>query len=462
MDQFQNNGVWWLPSTSEKVSGKVSFSPTEGVTLELNGTLPVEGTKEEGLLRRELSKECPLIYGDLGRDGPVTIQNATVTSTSTSLGGHNESEEYLAERILIGGYLPQNPSFVRADFFVDEIPVWTNSSNVRSIFDIEDIEQTVDFDDIESVYAATGTKEYTAELEEAEVKLLNYSRISSDTKSVEMETVGVLRVTPNDEAMLNTLFEFGIITLEYLSFATGSGTSPDKIQLYTESNEQPLDVYSPLLDYSENISSSKVEYLFRPSYAEFEATLRNWIEHLEQTSEVHQNYRLLIHSSNLSPRLRFLTTVIALEAYYDSKYPSETLVPEEDFEEIQSDILEVVPDDSDIQSQLYGLLEYVANYPSIKDKLTKLMQIEQDIIEIFFDISELASKTRRMRNDVAHGSIEASPTEFHMMSKKLQLVLEALLAREIGVPVENLPNALANRHQELMDHLDIGDGQEKQ
>ncbi|MDL0145675.1 HEPN domain-containing protein, partial [Halobacterium salinarum] len=203
-------------------------------------------------------------------------------------------------------------------------------------------------------------------------------------------------------------------------------------------------------DYTKERPSSKADYLFRPTRVEFEQTLQNWVEHYRTVPEVHQNYRLLIHRTNLTPRLRFLTTVIALEALYDSKYESETLIPEDEFDEIQSDILEVVPDGSDLQNQLYGLLENVANYPSIKDKLVRLMESEEDLIGTFFDISDLAGEARGERNAAAHGSSESSPMEYNLLSKKLQLTLEALLAREIGVPAESLPSALASRHQELM------------
>jgi len=455
MDPFQNNGDWWVPSTSEKVSGEVSFSPTEGVVLKLNGSLPSEAEEPEQISRAELAKDYSLLHGDLGQDGPVTLLDATITSAN--FGGHSEAEEYLAQRMLIGEHLPSNPSFERADFVVDEIPVWTNSSTVRPVIDTQEVEQVVEFDDIEAVYAATSSKVYTADLDELEVKLSNYSRTSFGIDSAEMETIGVLKILPSDEATLSTLYEYGNDVLEYLSFAIGTGIYPDKVQLYTDLDEQPLDAYHTLVDYTGERSASKAEYLFRPDHTDFETTLQDWVEHCEEVPEMHQNYRLLLHRSNLSPRLQFLTTVIALEAFYDSKYQSETLIPEEEFDEIQSDILQLIPEDPDLQNQIYGLLENVANTPSIKDKLIKLMESEQELIEVFFDISELASEARTERNAVAHGSSEATPIRHNILSRELQLILEALIAREIGVPADDLPNALASRHQGLMEQMNLSE-----
>ncbi|GGK82990.1 hypothetical protein GCM10009067_39000 [Haloarcula sebkhae] len=458
MEGFESSGDWWVPgASSERVSGEVSFTPTEGVSLSLNGKLPFEGEQDEELLRMELSKDYPLLHGDLGQDGPVTVLNATITSAVS--GGYSKSEEYLAQTMVVGEHLSENPSFERVDFFVDEIPAWTDASTVRPVIDRESVEEAVDFGEIEAVYAATGAEEYVADLGDLEVKLSNYSRISTGGNSTEMETVGVLRVIASDEASVNTLSECGDRALEYLSFAIGTGIYPDKVQLYTDLDQKPLDMYYTLLDYTKDRSSSGAEYLFRPTHTDFESTLQNWLNHCESASEVHQNYRLLIHRSNLSPRIRFLTTVIALEALYESKHPDETYLQEKEFDEIRSDIMEVVPDGTDIQAQMHGLLENVANDLSIKDKLVKLIESEQELIETFFDTGELASEARIQRNKVAHGSIEATPNEHYMLSKKLELVLEALLAREIGVPADHLPNALASRHQDLTDRLEINGDQ---
>jgi len=452
MESFQNNGIWWVPGTPDRVSGYVEFSPSEGVTLDLNDSLPTEEDEAERMFQKELGEEYPLIYGDLGHGGQVTVQDATLTSINS--GG---PEEYFAKRIFVGEHLPQNPSFVKAVFFADEIPEWTNSSIVRPVFETDQIEESMDVDEIKTAYAVTNASEYAADLGELEVSISNYARISSEIDSVEMETVGVFKVIPDGESEFGKLLEFGNHALEYLSFAVGTGIYPSEIQLYTDPDSRPINGYYLLSDYTPNRSSSKAHYLFRPNNADFETTFRNWIEHQAEAPEVHQNYRLLIHRSNLSPQLRFLTTVIALEALYDSKYPSETVIPEERFDEIRSDILEAVPNDSDLQGQLYGLLEHVVNYPSIKDKLTTLMESEQQILDTFFDIQELASEARKQRNAVAHGSIESAPSELYILSIKLQLVLEALISRELEVPAENLPNALASRHQGLMDHLGIGD-----
>jgi len=458
MEPFQNNGIWWVPGTPERVSGKIEFAPTEGVTLELNGTLPYEGDGSERNARFELEKEQSVIYGDLGQGGMMTIQHAV--QTSANFGGNVESEEYTANQVFVGDRLPENPTFQRMDFYIDEIPTWTNASTVRSVVDREAVEDIVDYDEVEAAFATTGSTRYSADVDSFEINVSNYSKTSSSARSVEMETVGILEVIADDEASLDTLSEYGVHALEYLSFAIGTGIYPDEIQVHTETNDRPVDYYYTILDYTANRSANRAHHLFSPNNVGFENTLRNWIEHRDQSTEVHQNYASLIHRSNLTPQLRLLTATIALEAFYDAEHPSETVMPEEQFDEIQSDIMDVVPDNSDIQSQIYGLLENVANSPSIKDKLIELMESEEELIGIFFDIPELASEARRQRNALAHGSMEATQIELNVLSEKLRLVLEALLARKIGVPADDLPNPLASRHQGLVGQLDISEDSE--
>lgn len=182
MESFQGNGDWWVPDFSEeKVSGEVSFAATEGVTLDLNGTLPYEEEQPTGVSRLELAKKYSVLHGDLGQDGPATLLNAAITSASS--GGYSNSESYRADRLLIGGHLPQNPSFARADFFVGEIPDWTGDSTVGPVIDKESVEKATDVENIESVFAATDAEVYTAEFEDLEVKISNYSQTRSSQNS---------------------------------------------------------------------------------------------------------------------------------------------------------------------------------------------------------------------------------------------------------------------------------------
>ncbi|CQR53235.1 MULTISPECIES: ApeA N-terminal domain 1-containing protein [Haloferax] len=458
MESFQGIGDWWVPGSPKKISGEVSFSPVEGVTLDLNGKLPVEDEVSQSVSRQSLSKSYPILYGDLGRDGPVTIHRATISSASF---GGSESESYSANRMFVGDHISDSESFVRLNLHVDEIPDWTGDSTIRPIIDkksIEEstirpiidkksIEESTIIDDIEAVYASTESKEYTAEFEELQVKFSNSSRISSKINSVEMETVGVLQIGSGSKLPLRTFFEYGNHALAFLSFAVGTRIYPDKAKLYTDIDEQPINIYYSILDHGTVRSPSKSEYLFRPADVDFETALRSWVDNRETAPEVHDNYSLLLNRSNLPPRLRFLIIVIALEAYYDTEYQSETHIPEEEFNDLKSEILQLLPDDNNLQNQMYGLLENVANTPSIKSKLTILMESEQNLIEVFFNISDLASEARNQRNSVAHGTSAATPKEFYALSKKLQLVLEAILARRIGVEEDVLLSMLASRHK---------------
>jgi hypothetical protein len=458
MESFQNDGDWWIPGTNQRVSGKVYFSPTEGVELELNGQLPTESDEPEQCPESNLTREIPRIYGNLGRDGRVTVTDAVRTSASLQGASEVSGEDYFAKQLVMGAHLSTESTFERMSFAVDEIPAWSNASTIRPIIDTEPVAEATETDNLESVYVTTEPVEYTAEFEDFQIEIFNGTTVSSEMHSTELETVGVLNIIPGDEATLSRLFDLGIHAVEYLSLAVGTGVYPDELHVYTESTDRPLDVFRLLPDYTEDRASSAVDYLFRPENVEFGSSLSQWIEHRRQAPEVHENYRLLLHRSNLSPRLRFLTVVIALEAYYDVKYPSSTLVPEDRFDEIKSDVMEVVPDQSDLQGQLHGLFKHVVNTPSIKDKLEELMRSEEALIGEFFDISDLASEARDHRNGVAHGSIETSPQHFQQLALQLQLVLEALLGREIGVSQEVLMTTLANRHQGLlrqMDHIDL-------
>jgi hypothetical protein len=148
-----------------------------------------------------------------------------------------------------------------------------------------------------------------------------------------------------------------------------------------------------------------------------------------------------------------LSAVIALEAYHDNEYGEQPLIPESEFEELQKEMLELAPDD--IQGHLYGILKHVANTPSIKDKLERIIDENQSVVDEFIDPEELAREARNRRNNIAHGSVEGNPKELHILAKKLQLILEATLALKIGVSEEVLFNTLAARHRNIVDGPDL-------
>ena len=446
MESFEETGNWWIPGSTEKVSGEVEYHPTDGITLDLDGTF-LEDENSTSLPETE-PKEVSIIYGDIGRKGAITLIDSILSSSHFD--GHEKFEEYMSHKAIIGDHISEEEQFVKADIRVGEIPDWSNSTIIRPLSDTNSIEEATDIDNINDAYALVGFDEYSAQVDELRLRILNYGSIEYDMNSVAMNTIGALELSSDNKLSIDDMFGRISHAMEYLSFAMGTGIYPDDVYFYTDSEEYPLDVYYIFSDYSNDRFPSKYDYIFQPNGIDFDASAEAWMKLQKEAPEIHRYYRLLLHRSDLPLLVRFLSVVIALEAYHDLKYSSETLVSECEFKSLQSDIMDIIPNDSPLQSQIYGLLDNVANTPSIKSKLITIMEDEEHVLEKFVDIEDLATKARKTRNKIAHGSIDSTSTELHRLSGRLQLVFEVLLAREINIPRDVISDNMSTRYRRLL------------
>ena len=107
MQEFQCNGIWWLPQNpSDKVVGTLHFSDDTGGDLSLAGVLGE-------LTERFEEKRLPIILG-LAWDCPlgklVTLRDCPVKSTQFGVPGITR-EQYYAERLFFGSHLTKEEDF---------------------------------------------------------------------------------------------------------------------------------------------------------------------------------------------------------------------------------------------------------------------------------------------------------------------------------------------------------------
>lgn len=446
MREFQGFGDWWLPDCIEhKVSGQVNFDPINGVEIILKEPLLVDDETKPGFLKDE-TNEIPIIHGELKGGKKITIQDAI--QTSRSFGSGPNKEEYISNRMFSGAYLSKEASFQKLRFNLPNLPDWMNKSVVRPIINTDKLGEVEEIkEDVETGYVITSPKSYNAKANNAKVRFTSCPSVTNSVYSVNIESIGSLEVIPNNRKSFNWLFDYGFDVLRFVSLGIGSGIFPENIYVYDSDSEYQtsIEVFEQMPNYRSDMNVGK-PYLFKPDEIDIDRSVQKWMDHREEAPIVHEHHDMLLHGPDFTPRLRFMTVVIALESYHRSKYGQKRHLPEEEYEPLKSDILDLVSDKSSIQNQLYGLLENVVNEPSLKDKLQDIFELEEDIIDRLIDIEQTISEARTHRHKIAHGSEQVETTTTYNLANRLQMALEVLLLREIGVSKERVITAIANKY----------------
>lgn len=449
MDTFEEFGDWWIPKNPERtISGRVEYSPSSGVKLYLKGALVDEnGSFGETFLEGEVP-EIPLVYGELNDGREVTIRDAV--QTSRSFGSGPTTEEYVSHCLFAGVHSSTNQLFEKIRFDIQELPDWMNASAVKPLIDLSQINESDVGGDVEAAYAITSPKSYITEHGEIEVNLKSSHSTTSNLFSLNIDTVGALEIASEQGKRYDELLDFAFVLLRFVSFGLGAGTFPSKISLYEfeEERQRPVEAYHQIPNYRDDVKVNR-PYSFRPSDIDVADSIQAWLDHREEAPVVHDHHDMLLHGPSLTPRLKFMTIVIALEAYHEYRFGEVTYISEEEYSKLKSEILGVIPGDSKVHDQMYGLLEHVVNEPSLKDKLSEIVETEAGILENFMDIETTLSNVRDHRHNIAHGLEQVDVTTVHHLSKKLYLILETVLMRDIGVPEDVVANAMVNKYRGL-------------
>ncbi|MFC7138787.1 HEPN domain-containing protein [Halosimplex aquaticum] len=451
MEQFSDLGDWWLPDDpSETVSGEIEYSPTEGVELSLNGRLASDEPEVTHPFEEEVENRVPVLHGYLADGDKVTILNGL--QVSAQFGQGPVAEGYIAAGVFVGEHFGEDKEFSRMWLGIEDLHKWIGESTVRPVIDTEFLEDSDEVhEEVDTAYFVTPKKSYTADLPGAEIELSTGTSISGTPYSVELESVGGINIHPSRDEGFHDLYDMAMDVLRYVSFGVGRGVYPEKISLYDdEERANPIRAYWTIPNYGSSPELSRFN-IFSPSEIGFDESLNEWLDHRADAPVFHEQHDLLLHGPELTPRLKFMTIVIALESYYDAHFEDASFVSDEEFSELKSDILDLVPDGSPLQNQMYGLLENVVNEPSLKGKLEALIESEEDIFNLFFETEATVSKARNHRNKIAHGIESVDNSEVSILMRRLRLVMETILLRDIGASEDLIMQSMANRYSGLYD-----------
>ncbi len=463
---FELKGYWWLPETPEiKVSGTLSFSPGELVSLELMGSLIKLDNPNP---KREDLVNPSIILGTSLEGQSVTIANCTQVQSTGSLIGISTSK-FTGYFAYIGVHFSTESqikfrelsiSFYNLDEWFSKDGFTTNSpkrgSEIVSYEQPNPVRTTVGEYHIDFVVFGPNQSmdpfTYVNISQEARIN------IWSDTEKSIDDFLTLIR-------HLQNFLTLGMSKPTFLKGVTGFTESAKEKE---PSFYYPVKMYYPadgLKPRTVDIPYFQMMFTLPVIENQLQQILETWISKADLIKPVYDLYFSALYNPSVYLEFEFLSLAQAIETYhrqmYGGKYQSDDVYEDG----LYKMLVAAIPDDldKDFRSSLkQGRLKYANEY-SLRKRLQLLgAHLAEGIFIAFLQGKEqrdyFANKVANTRNYLTHYPPELkdeaakSGHELHDLTQKLRLVLQVCLLEELGFTWEKIAETI-KRNREYLDYL---------
>jgi len=461
IDEREFRGYWWLPENpDEKVGGIASFSPSDGVSLELFSTLneDPEYMGSGNVFRPDF------IHGITTEGERVTLKNCIrgSYSMSSSQGTGVANSSYQAISLLSGAHFTEQINFDRFRVQFPLLTKWAGVTGVNysgSVFEGGEVSAG---DTFEITYEFP--ESITAELEDAELKLIfnadfNMGRVGG--VSIDEEVYFDI-IPDSDQVSYNDSIDYSGTLQDFITLATGKEVQASMMIGRLEREEQPgyndvevLFSTSGDLKLPDSLHPLKANFVLADIVDDFSELMNNWFQHYEELEPVYNLYFSVQYNSEMYLQNQLLSLTQAIETYHRREIGGQYLFDDE-FEEFYDELCEIIPDrfDESFQDHLEkGTFKYANEY-SLRKRLSQLVSEQENILdELPMDIKASVNEIVNTRNYLTHYDEGISPRadtdELHPLILRLRAILETVLLSNLGIPEDQIVERLQQRYSEL-------------
>lgn len=457
-------GLWWLPDTPEnQVSGTLSFSPGETISLDLMGML---NEPKRGVLTQDDFINPSIIHGESVNGQPITMERCTQVGGTTGFTGISTTR-FSGRFAYVGVHFSNNEQvrFRQLSIGFQNLDEWF-SKNAFSIEHPKPNSALVSYEqpaptktlvgdyriDFVSLGPSMSMDRFT------HINLSQNARIdiSSDTERTIDEYMQIIRHIQN-------FLTLGMSKPTFVSEIVGTSNSAKNENVF-----YPIKVYYPANGWIPN--SPKLQY-FQMIFTlpmieqELEKILNNWISNAERIKPVYDLYFSTLYNPSIYQEFKFLSLIQAVETYHRQIYGGK-YQPDDIFHEgLYKVLVSAIPSDidQDFRSSLkQGKLRYANEYSLRKrlqllgEHLTKNLNI--NFLENQKLRSAFADKVADTRNYFTHYPPElkekAAKTgkELHELNQKLRLILQVCFLEVLGFSWDKIIEII-KRNREYKDYF---------
>lgn len=447
MKEGTYTGRWWIPSEPTKTVGVLTYTPQQGFSLELTGSLrggvgaldfsPAEiilGTTSDGVLMTLV--DCIKSSGRLKMGDGGIIDSEIWTANVAYIGSHFESLHAL-----------QFTSLTLQFSHLVDFGGTPGFSEVRLPLPGTVREQMFSYQ-----LRTDPRREVEAAIPGARLMLEDRFESTSDKFThVDFRHYMQWRVETDEALPLNLWAKRYMKPLQnLLSLATGTPNALQKIE-----------VTAPTIDSDGVTALTVVEVIVQPSFLgsepytplrqremlfgfrditdKYESIIQAWFASYEKLEAVYDYYFAVEYAPDMYLGHRFLNIVFAAEMYGRLRRPHKTFTDQELAERTET-ILSLVP--LEYKGWLRWRMKY-GNEPNLEERIVDLAQGSNSLANDLLgshqdDRREFAKKVADTRNHMAHNNprlraLAASGAELHHLTLVLSLFLISYFLGEVGL-----------------------------
>jgi len=428
---FEISGLWWLPDKPDsKIGGVLKFNPEKETRLELIGTF--------NNLKEDLNKLVLIdIINGISSDGEeITLHRCFEVNLHFSSGF--PISFYNCGTIFVGAHF-KNISNIKFN------TIYINYSNLDQWVNIDgfDISQQPSGESIIKYKRPETIR--TIINDELDI-LISFSLKGPNLNCVQRETrieqTTHIGIKFSEEKHINEFRKFIFIIQNFLSLAVGSSVNPLSISGYKSGNQQ-VKIFYRLINATDKISilnPHEMLFTFKDISTRFEYIIKNWIDKAELLKPVSNLYFGTKYNSRMYLEHQFLSIMQALESYH-GRIMNNNETPAPEFEEKKRKIIDSAP--CEYKNWLSYKLEH-SNQPHLRKRLEDIcIMFESTVNEFILDRTNFINDAANTRNYLTHYDSRlkdksARNEELYNIIKKLQLLAELCLLKEIGFSLKEL------------------------
>lgn len=443
MDEFNGEGVFWIPSEGEikKVNGIVKFSQDEGLKLSLMGFL--DDTVSPNV------QFYSVIHGNVHGKGRVTLFEIYETFRTTNHrlleGIRTSKSEAIAQYFIIGEHFANKESVqaVSLTLEFEGLDKWIGIKGINTNYD-SDGKYLLE-------YKKPDSYEYNLESQNKKIKFdwsVNYPTEGINNFDWTLSQTSCLIIKNSDDSEMNLFDSLKYVyrTQNLLCLFMKSKTFINKLSLNIKTSlDYPHDIKSADVYYKQSFWKLNVKInddrnmllLFNELKMTFDNHLDKWFESYDSMGYIYDIFMGSIYNSNMFMYHTFLTRIQAIEAFHRKNYET-TERSEEKFKERLDIIQDALNDNSKIKKWIKGKLKY-ANEINLKKRIEEVIRDYLDILRPYIsDIEKFSTIIMNTRNYYTHfddAMKDKAIKEDKMMPfvERLEIIMIIILLDQMGI-----------------------------
>jgi len=438
MQEIKYKGLWWLPSDSEnKVAGDLTFSNSNGIELNIIGSLDLS------MLNEGQSKTIEIILGISEAGELITIYDSDINDFKLASFPGIYTQKYISQILFIGAHFPDPNDilFYKAEVDYSYLSDWANLSVPMPAIKSREYN-----------FSYTCPENISAKIEQGQISVVyRYSSVG-DLRHVEFRPSAYLQIEPKMELSFEDFKSQFIYPIKnFLTLATNIPNSLTSVYLYSRNGTRissravdkiPIQaIFQTKLRENigkKSILSEAMLFSLEDIKSYFSLVMQKWFNVVSKLDSLCNLFFSVQYSNEMYAEHRFLNLVQAAELYHRRKKNNQVLSNNEHTDRLYS-ILNSIPEEH--KEWLKQKLEF-SNEPTLKERLADLSDLTKEvIIPLIDDREKWIAKIKNTRNYYTHynQSLEkkaAKGKELFGLTQKLSFVLQTCLLIELGCSPE--------------------------